>query len=207
MNKKVTQQKKSIRQQVRLLRNQISNEQARLAAESLPLRLKVHTNYAEAKRVACFISFDGEINTQPLIDMILRDKGVCFLPKLRPNKPNRLWFMPYTANSQLVNNQYGIPEVDLAVNHALAVSDLELLLIPLVAFDTQGNRLGMGGGFYDATLAHFTSPTKLTQQRPNCVGIAFELQKVTQIPSQRWDVPLDGILTPEHFYHVAKSWT
>lgn len=199
MPTQLEQQKKAIRQQVRLIRKQISSQQAHKAALAIQAQLKQYCDYPKAKQIACFLSFDGEIDTRPLIEMIISEKGQCFLPKLRPYQPNRLWFMPFDNNTPLRNNRFGIPEVDLAVNHAIAISKIDILLIPLVAFDKHANRLGMGGGFYDATLAHLAEK----KQRPQCIGVAFEQQRVDSVPTQPWDFPLDGVLTPERFYPRA----
>jgi len=194
------QQKKAIRHQVRKLRNEISGAEAKQAGLDLAERLKSNTDYIKAKRVACFISFDGEIDTQPVIDLILEDKDICYLPKIKPTKPNRLWFMPYDKETQLVKSKLLIPEVDLPVNQAIAVSKLDMILMPLVAFDEQGNRLGMGGGYYDATLAHFSQKPS---SKPQCIGIAYQQQMVEQIPTEEWDFALDGVLTQNESYSFS----
>lgn len=196
----IQQQKKIIRQQFRQIRNKITGKQAEQAGLALAEQFKNIPEFQSAKNIACFISFDGEINTKPLIEMIIKDKDVCYLPKLKPNKPNRLWFLPYAKGVQLVNNRLGIPEVDLPVNHALAVSKLDLILIPLVAFDNQGNRLGMGGGFYDTSLAHLSNRTG---SRPQCIGVAYQQQMVDAIPLEAWDFALDGVLTQQQSYRFS----
>lgn len=201
----INQQKQSIRKNIRQIRNKIPENESSLAALKLAQQLSVLDEYQQAKQIACFISFDGEINTQPIIEMLLRDKSVCYLPKLRPLKPNRLWFTPYSCQSTLVNNRFGIPEVDSPVNHAVAVSKLDIILMPLVAFDKQGNRLGMGGGFYDATLAHLTTQSNIKKKKPLCIGVAFEQQKVAQLPTQAWDISLNGVLTQENFYFFNRK--
>jgi 5-formyltetrahydrofolate cyclo-ligase len=206
MSKTIQQHKQTIRQQMRLVRNSIKGIEAAQAAIALTHQLSQLPFYAKAKRVASFLSFDGELKTRPLIEQLVADKGHCYLPKIKPNKPNRLWFMPYDLQCPMAQNKYGISEVDLSLNHALAISKLDLILMPLVAFDHKGNRLGMGGGYYDASLAHLKHKTALNYQtatkikRPLCIGIAYEQQRVAQLPKQQWDFALDGVLTPEQFY-------
>ncbi len=197
----IQQQKKLIRQEIRLLRKSISKKESQLAAQKLAKKLKADSRYRNALEIACFISFDAEINTTPLIEMLFNDGKKVYLPKLKPIKPNRLWFMPYQQNAKLLNNRLGIPEVDLTVNYAIAVSKLDVILMPLVAFDLQGNRLGMGGGFYDATLAHLSGLKKANlQHKPLCIGIAYQQQLVNQLPTENWDIKLDGVLTQDNFY-------
>ena len=70
---------------------------------------------------------------------------------------------------------------------------LDLVLVPLVGFDPQGNRLGMGGGFYDRTFA-YRGRRKHTS-RPCLIGLAHECQRVEHLPCAGWDIPLDGVIT------------
>lgn len=196
--------KQSLRKKVRELRKQISEQEALSAANNFSRNLASQISYTNASKIACFLSFDGELNTQPTIEMLLREKSVCYLPKIRPMKENGLWFLPYKDKTLLENNRFGIPEVNLLPNHAVAVSELDIILIPLVAFDHQGNRLGMGGGYYDATLAHLAdSQERQFGRRPLYIGVAYEQQKVESIPSESWDVKLDCVLTQERSYEFS----
>jgi 5-formyltetrahydrofolate cyclo-ligase len=190
------EQKSTIRRSIRTHRNSLSESQRKIAGLGLAEQLQISGLLGSSQRMACFLSFDGEISTQPTIQLALSLNKHCYLPKLRPYKPNRLWFMPYDKKSNMMNNRYGIPEVDLAPQHAIAVSKLDLVLLPLVAFDSSGNRLGMGGGFYDATFEHLRS----TQKRPKLIGLAYQAQQVSRLPSDSWDLPLDGVCTEESVF-------
>ncbi len=185
-----------IRQSIRSKRNSLNTSQRNIAGNLLVEQLQLQQIIAKHQHIACFLSFDGEISTQPIIQQIFKQNKSCYLPKLRPYKPNRLWFIPYTTDSRLIPNRYAIDEVDQLPNHALAVSQLDLVLLPLVAFDKNGNRLGMGGGFYDATFAHL----KNRQKKPLFIGLAYQSQLVRGLPSDPWDLPLDGVCTEECFY-------
>ena len=148
------QLKSEVRRQVRADRNSLSAKYQEQASKQLINQLCQQDLFNQAQHIACFLAFDGEISTQPMIQHVFSNNQSCYLPKLKPLKPNRLWFMPYDSSSQMCNNRFGIPEVDLAVNQAIAPSKLDLVLLPLVAFDKKGSRLGMGGGYYDATFSH-----------------------------------------------------
>ncbi len=188
--------KAEIRQTVRSKRNSLTDPEKNLAEQQLLKQLIQHNLLRNHQHIACFLSFDGEISTQKIIPELLKQQKICYLPKLKPFAPNRLWFMPYTDHTKMINNRYGIAEVDRGVNHAIAVSKLDLVLLPLVAFDQHGNRLGMGGGYYDATFAHL----KTKQNRPKFIGLAYEAQKREDLPSDSWDLPLDGVCTEKAFY-------
>ncbi len=92
-------------------------------------------------------------------------------------------------------NIYGIKEPS-ACNPEIKPEDIDIALVPLVAFDSQGNRLGMGGGFYDRTFAYKrTSP----RSRPRLIGLAHSNQEALSIDSESWDIPLEAIMTEEKF--------
>jgi len=189
------QLKSEIRSQIRKIRNTLDPDYQNKAANLLVDKLQTQQAFNQAKRIACFLSFDGEISTKPLIQEIISNAKQCYLPKLKPYKPNRLWFMPYDQSTPMINNKYGIPEVDLPVNRAIAPSQLDIVLLPLVAFDKNGNRLGMGGGYYDATFAHLKSQ----QKRPVFVGLAYAEQQVKSLPYDPWDLSLDAVCTNKNF--------
>ena len=76
--------------------------------------------------------------------------------------------------------------------------ELDLILAPLVGFDTHGNRLGMGGGYYDRTFAYLKH--RLHWQKPRLIGLAYELQRVADLANHAWDVPLQSVVTEQHIY-------
>ncbi|CCQ09874.1 5-formyltetrahydrofolate cyclo-ligase [Pseudoalteromonas luteoviolacea B = ATCC 29581] len=94
-------------------------------------------------------------------------------------------------------NAYGILEPVLNCSEVCPIAQLDLLLMPLVAFDKQGNRMGMGGGYYDRTLASYY---KQNWETPRLIGLAHDCQQVDELPTEVWDVPLQAILTPTRFY-------
>ncbi len=98
-------------------------------------------------------------------------------------------FFIHSPEAPLTRNRFGIEEPPLSAPW-INTRALDLVLAPLVAFDDQGNRLGMGGGFYDQ---HFGALPK--RLHPLLVGVAHELQRAEALPAAPWDVPLDGILT------------
>lgn len=98
-------------------------------------------------------------------------------------------------------NRFGIPEPKASPRQTLKALELDLLLLPLVAFDSKGNRLGMGGGYYDRTLAHLNR--QKGWRRPRIIGLAHELQRVDGLKNNAWDVPLDGIITDQCLYPVS----
>lgn len=126
----------------------------------------------------------------PLIERLWRCGKQIYLPVLHGPA---LWFMPFTPRTPLAHNRFGIPEPNLNAPHRAALRTLDLVLMPLVAFDRNGNRLGMGGGFYDRTFAYLRGSPRWA--RPCLIGTAYEFQRVPPLAVQPWDVPLGGVVT------------
>jgi 5-formyltetrahydrofolate cyclo-ligase len=143
-----------------------------------------------AHTVALFLSFDGELDTQPLIEQLWRAGKKVYLPVLHPFSEGNLLFLHYHPHSELVVNRLKITEPKLDVRDVLPLSQLDVLITPLVAFDEQGQRLGMGGGFYDRTLQNWQ------QYGLQPVGYAHDCQGVEALPVEKWDVPLPAVVTP-----------
>jgi len=188
--------KSEIRQTIRTKRNSLAATEKTLARSRLLTQIKDSQILDKHKNIACFLSFDGEVPTQAVIQHICKQDKNCYLPKLKPNKPNQLWFMPYRMGAKLTPNRFNIPEVDLLPNHAIAISKLDVVLMPLVAFNKKAQRLGMGGGFYDTTFAHLKGANK----KPIFIGLAYDFQLIDDIPDDPWDIPLNGVCTPSQFY-------
>ena len=142
------------------------------------------------QRIACYLPNDGEMDLTPLIVRLWALGRHSFLPVLHRNK---LWFLPYTSRTPLANNSLGIPEPDISPNKRCPARALDVVLMPLVAFDDSGNRLGMGGGFYDQTFSY--KATARLSHKPQLIGVAYEFQRVDRLPTRWWDIGLDGIVT------------
>src|SRR5690606_30711932 len=118
-----------------------------------------------------------------------------YLPVLHPFVAGYLLFVRYDPDTLLYPNRFGIPEPLAQCHHLQPGNQLGISFTPLVAFDLKGNRLGMGGGFYDRTLSQL--PAK---SRSQVIGLAHSCQQVDAVPTDSWDVPLQRIITP------AKHW-
>ena len=147
-----------------------------------------------AHTVAVFLSFDGELDTQPLIEQLWQAGKRVYLPVLHPFSPGNLLFLHYHPQSALVTNRLKIQEPRLDVRDVLPLAKLDVLVTPLVAFDEDGQRLGMGGGFYDRTLQNWQ------QHKIQPVGYAHDCQLVEKLPVEEWDIPLPAVVTPSKIW-------
>ncbi|HAS15147.1 MAG TPA: 5-formyltetrahydrofolate cyclo-ligase, partial [Idiomarina abyssalis] len=167
------------------------SEAARLVADKLEQRLS--NRVPQQTTVAVYKSFAGELPTSAIIQKLWQSGFNTVLPVLHPFAKGHLLFLHYAPDTPMTTNKYGIAEPELNVQNVVPLSSIQILLMPLVGFDSQGNRLGMGGGYYDRTLAQWHNGN-----RPNLspIGLSYNEQQVEKIPVESWDIPLPEIITP-----------
>lgn len=184
-----------MRKHMRTKRLDLSASELQQHAEAVCERLVVMDVYQSAQHMAVYWAVNGEMALDPVIEHAWgKDKSV-YLPVLE-NKALR--FSPYRPGTPLKKNRLGLPEPDVSSSAVLSGQNMDLVLMPLVAFDPQGHRIGMGGGFYDRSFAfRLTSNVKC---RPVLLGIAHDFQCVDRVHREPWDVPLDGVITESATY-------
>jgi 5-formyltetrahydrofolate cyclo-ligase len=173
------------------------SEQRRHATKAARL-LGKHGSFLRARRLAAYWPSDGELDPIPLLRLAHARHKRCLLPVLRPHPKRKLWFVDYFPGEALKKNSYGIPEPRMRNRRIRLPVHLDVLLVPLVGFDARCNRLGMGGGYYDRTLAYLRS--RRAWRRPRLVGVAHECQRVESLRPSPWDVPLDLVVTEKRVY-------
>jgi len=196
----------NLRQQIREKRRALSDIEREQASFLLCERIASSRAYQQSKHIAFYLSNDGEMDLDLLIKHAWQQGKHCYLPVLAEPNTQRLWFIPYTPGTKLKLNRFGIAEP--VHSHSLRIRktlSLDLILMPLVAFDEQGNRMGMGGGFYDRTLAFLRQ--RQYWHKPNLLGIAYEFQKKKQLQNNPWDIPLQAVATEKHIYMSNKNKT
>lgn len=197
-----TTSSRHLRRQLRLKRSQLSpHQQYRHQVQAIQ-QLKRSGLLRRFQRIAIYLDNDGELGTGQLIRQLQGMGKQLFLPVLYPLSTKRLWFLPYRQNTRLTQNRYRIAEPKLLKRH-VPVNSINMIIMPLVGFDENGNRLGMGGGYYDRTL----SARKLQAQRdlPLLLGYAHELQRVNHLDANNWDVAMDALITEKQFRKFTKA--
>jgi len=187
--------RQQLRSHIRHLRRSLSAEQQHQASLDLVKQLLPRPEVQQAQHIALYLTNDGELDTSPLIQALWQQGKSLYLPLLHPVVPGYLVFQLYTAATTLKPNQFAIGEPELNCSLLCPVSQLDLMFTPLVAFDAQGQRLGMGGGFYDRTL----SQLEHSSEKPALIGLAHDCQQVESVPVEAWDIPLPAICTPSRF--------
>jgi 5-formyltetrahydrofolate cyclo-ligase len=191
-----------IRQDLRHKRSQLNDVRQQEQAVLLFEKLTEQKEVTNAKKIAIYLANDGELDTSPFINWCWTNKISVYLPVIHPFSKGNLLFLRYEKTTILIKNTYGILEPTLDVRNIITVDKLDIIFTPLVAFDTGGNRLGMGGGFYDRTLANWHIQYQQNKQtKPLPIGLAHDCQKVEKIPFEIWDIPLPKIITPTTSYN------
>jgi 5-formyltetrahydrofolate cyclo-ligase len=164
-----------------------------VAAAAVSKHIAALPGWHAAQRIALYLAADGEIDTLPLSDLARAQHKQLFLPVIEAD--NSLSFAEWLPDSALCTNRFGIPEPPAQATRYPA-QDLDIILLPMVGWDLRGARLGMGGGFYDRTLAAVTGPL--------LVGLAHANQQVDRIPLEGWDISLNFIASDAALHYCKE---
>ncbi|WP_394174240.1 5-formyltetrahydrofolate cyclo-ligase [Thalassotalea litorea] len=178
-----------LRKALRERRRRLSKAQQFHASEQLCANLQHLCRSQHIRTLAGYLAADGEISLAPFFQWCWQNHIKTYVPVLHPFSQGHLLFLNYQASTQLQINRYSLEEPVLDVNKVLPTANIELLLAPLVGFDGNGNRLGMGGGYYDRTLSSFPELQQKT------IGVAHRCQQVDKLTPQPWDIPLRHIVS------------
>jgi len=181
--------KAQLRSMLRQRRQAISPSAQLSAAQALGRTVSELPAWQRARRIAMYMAADGEIDIHPLANQARGLDKQLFLPVL--NADQRLDFACWEQGGVMTRNRYDIPE-PAAGSAVCPPSELDIIFLPLVGWDSHGGRLGMGGGFYDRTLAGINGPL--------LVGLAHECQQVVEVPRDSWDVVLHYVATDVALY-------
>ncbi len=185
-----SQKKQELRTRLREWRRSLSGEQTSAASEVICQRILSSECYQQASDIAVYLANDGEVDLSLLFLRAQQQSRRLYLPSVESGD---LEFLAWPPGTELREGRYGIPVPD-GTNAPVDTYALDLILTPLVAFDLQGNRLGMGGGFYDRCIAADKSP----HSRRVFLGVAFCGQQQEAVASDAWDQRLQGVVTEEY---------
>lgn len=188
-----------LRKALRAKRKAISPRDQQTLAEQLKQTALSADLLTPGNTMAVYLANDGEVQTEALIEQAWANNIRVCLPVLHPFAKQHLLFLNYNAQTPMTTNAFGIKEPLLDCSAVVPIKQIDQLFLPLVGFDLFGNRIGMGGGFYDRTLA------TVEANSINLIGLAHDCQQVDQIPTEAWDIPLDAILTPSRWLQVANK--
>ncbi|WP_332606222.1 5-formyltetrahydrofolate cyclo-ligase [Acinetobacter sp. ESBL14] len=188
----------SLRKQLRSERRQLSHYQQKQAEQQVLRLLRRLPKFKAASRVGLYLHAFGEIHTDKLIKLCFQQKKQVFLPMICNMNQNLVWVK--VSSKQYLNRRFSHHPLGMKepmASRGKHVSHLELLIMPLLACDHLGTRIGMGGGYYDRTLS-------TAKHYPYRLGLAHAFQYVDgPLLRQTWDQPLHGLLSPKKFYYFS----
>lgn len=187
----------TLRRELRARRRALTAPERLEAAERLADQLLDLPFVPLSGFVAGYWAMDGEIALHVWQLRLPASLTYC-LPVLQGE---RLCFAPWRPGEPLVANRFGIPEPDVDATALLAADAMALVVLPLVGFDAQGGRLGMGGGWYDRAFAF----RRKTGAPPWLVGVGFAVQQLDTLDPESWDVALDAICTESRTFQPATT--
>ncbi|MDE2195987.1 MAG: 5-formyltetrahydrofolate cyclo-ligase [Gammaproteobacteria bacterium] len=185
-----------LRRQMRDRRRALTADLRQQAAQSLVAVLTSQAVYHSARHIAAYVAVEGELDPMLLLLRAHEDGKQLYLPVLQAKRDAPLGFFRYTPGIALQPNRLGIPEPPVSRGGCISPQSLDLVLTPLVAFDGNGHRLGMGGGFYDRSFAFLRTGAV----KPMLLGLAYEFQRLEQLHEENWDVALAGVATERRCY-------
>lgn len=185
--------KSQLRRHMRQRRHALSPQDLRQAALALSGQIARLRPFHRARHIGVYWPMHGEISPLPLLQHPLAVHKHFYLPILVGRFARSLRFAPFNPRTPMRNNRFRIPEPKVPRHSQCSVRELDLLILPLVAFDAEGYRLGMGGGFYDRSLAHL--PHRRHWRRPRLIGVGHAFQEVPVLPREPWDIPLAMVCT------------
>ncbi|MEB0109397.1 5-formyltetrahydrofolate cyclo-ligase [Pseudomonas sp. MH9.3] len=187
-----------LRRMLRKARHALTPSEQRQAALGLYRQLAQHPLFRRAKHISLYLPTDGEIDPRLLLRAAQRRGKATYLPVLSAWPRTKMVFQRVRPGEALRPNRFRILEPRVNARRQRKVWALDLVLLPLVGFDDVGGRLGMGGGFYDRSLAYLAR--RRHWRKPTLLGLAHECQKVDRLAQASWDVPLAGTVTDRQWY-------
>ena len=185
--------KDTLRRLIRNKREELTQQNQQQASEVIVENVYQSPSFKNAQKIAFYHAVQGEADPRKLIQLnkMNNNNKTFYLPILSQNNQQDLRFAPITESSKYKRNKFSIPEPICDPNDLVSGDTLDLVIMPLLGFDKHGNRLGMGGGFYDRTFSFKQS----AKSKPVLIGFAYNFQEVESLKAETWDIPLDFIAT------------
>lgn len=187
-----------LRRLLRHNRRALSPAEQRQAAKGLYRQLAQNPLFRRARHVSLYLPMDGEIDPRLLLRAAQKRGKTTYLPVLSAWPRTKMVFQRVRPGEKFKPNRFRIPEPRINARRQRKIWTLDLVMMPLVGFDPEGGRLGMGGGFYDRSLAYLAR--RKAWRKPVLLGLAHECQKVAKLAVASWDVPLAGTVTDKRWY-------
>lgn len=187
----IQQSKALLREKLKKIRDQVEPALGEAASQGVWNILSRIPDFHKAKGIGAFASTPGEINTYPILEGVLGSGKKLYLPRVDRSKTH-FDFYPVPDFKNLTTGAFGILEPP--GNNPATWEEIDLVLVPGLAFDPKGHRLGFGKGYYDRVLP-------LLKKSALTIGLGYSFQLVEQVPAAGHDIPLKAVLTEKGFIY------
>jgi 5-formyltetrahydrofolate cyclo-ligase len=191
--------KTALRKRLLTERQQLSPTEQHQKAQQLLQHFLTLPLFKSSHHIAGYWPTKGEMSSLPILEKAMHTDKQWYLPILDPSQERQLWFGEYLPEDLLTINRFGLLEPTLNPKKLLSPIDFDLVLFPLVAFDRFCQRLGMGKGYYDYTFSFLKNLSDPKIKRPFLLGLAYDLQEIEAVPTDAWDIALNGVLTESRY--------
>lgn len=183
---------RTLRKKALQARRAMSNEERQIASRKICAKVTSSREFRAAKLIACYLPMKDEVDTRIIIERAWCANKRIFVPITQSN--GEMFFREIRPNTSLIRNRMGIWEP--VSGSEISPRDFQLVITPLVAYDKQRNRIGMGGGYYDRAFKHLRY--RKHWLKPKLLGIAFSCQKAEEISPNSWDIRLYRIISEDN---------
>lgn len=181
--------KNELRKKLKKIRDDIPSDKRKIEEKIIAETLLNSEIYKNSKSIFIYNSFRSEVDTSYIIEEALNEKIVA-LPVTNIND-HSMEAYEINKDSVFIQDSYGIQSPDKKTSKIINPKEIDLAIVPLLAFDAYGNRLGYGGGYYDRYLPRL-------REDAICVGLAFSNQFIEEIPIEKYDKKLDYVITVKY---------
>jgi 5-formyltetrahydrofolate cyclo-ligase len=188
---------------MRKRRRSLSPADRRLAAKHFQTIAQRSRLFRPGMHIALYIPYGSEADCTPLIQLAHRRHCELYVPRIRSYRDSDMHFVAYRSDLSFQRNKHGIDEPRGRSAPLLPINRLDLVVLPVVAVDQRGYRLGSGAGFYDRALQHLRGDRRW--RKPKLIALAYDLQRIDHLEAHPWDVPVDAILTETGLYRIPTN--
>jgi 5-formyltetrahydrofolate cyclo-ligase len=192
-----------LRAWMRARRKRVTASEQAAAAQGFASVIARHRLLRPGMRIAVYHARGREADLSRVIAIARRRDCPLYLPAVIRRRTGEMDFVRFDSHTRLRRNAFGIREPDPTGAPRIALRHLDLVLVPLLAVDAEGWRLGSGGGFYDRRLHRLRMQRRW--RRPRLIGVAYEFQRVARVAHESWDVPLDAVITESNLYPARRG--
>lgn len=190
--------KPEIRDKMQRRRKELNAVSVTQAAQAVAAQIVLLSEFLDAQNIGIYLAIENELDPLPIMQCAHQLQKKLYLPVINATQPAEpLGFHAYTVGDPLLKGMHGISAPAHRTEFAYDISKLDIIFLPLVAFDARCNRLGRGAGHYDRTLNHVKKQSK---PLPCLIGLAYEFQQIPEIVTDKWDVPMDLVVTEKNIY-------